>query len=137
MKGTALRRKKPLKKKSSAASIKRRLDDLCRAVVFARDRNKCRLADAGMGPCGGHLQACHILAKGHYPSLRFEPDNVIAGCWRHHAPQSPASWHSNPMDYAQWFMSEYRRRWMRLELLRMEARKLDYEEEERKLRSLL
>lgn len=67
-----------------------------------------------MGPCGGHLQGCHIYGKGAHRHMEFEPENVIAGCWRHHANQSPYSWHSNPMIYVAWFNAEYPARAQRL-----------------------
>lgn len=108
--------------KQSKATIKRRLDAMCREIVLNRDRYRCQLVKAGLGPCGGHLQACHIYGKGAHGHMRYEPDNVITGCWRHHAPQSPASWHSNPMVYVDWFRAEYPARAERLRLMSHEQK---------------
>jgi len=66
------------------------LEDLLRQAVRARDKT-CQLAAAGMGKCGGSLQVCHVIPKGRCPSLRYELDNVILGCFRHHSPKSPVS----------------------------------------------
>lgn len=114
-----IKRRVRLAKESKRRPTVKALDALVREIVMLRDGNRCQLVKAGMGPCGGHLQACHILGKGAYPALRHEPLNVIAGCWRHHAPQSPASWHSNPMDYAEWFKREHPSRWETLNHMRM------------------
>lgn len=126
--------KRAIRRKSKKSATIKALDELAREVVFLRDKRKCQLADAGLGSCGGHLQACHIMPKGHYPSLRHEPDNIIAGCWKHHAPQSSTGWHSNPMVYANWFMFKYPARWEYLSWwLKNEFKIPDYEETREKL----
>ena len=125
MKRSPIRRRVRLSKESKRRPTVKELDKLVREIVLARDGHKCQLVKAGMGPCGGHLQACHILGKWAYPALRFEPLNVITGCWRHHAPQSPVSWHSNPMNYATWFRTEYAHRWSTLCLMSNNTSKRD------------
>lgn len=125
VKRTRLSRRIRLKPKGRNRPTVKSLDALCRQVVMLRDGNQCQLARAGMGPCGGNLQACHVYGKGAYRAMRFEPDNVIAGCWRHHHSYSPYSWHSNPMIYADWFKTEYPERAKRLLLLSQTKRKVD------------
>lgn len=137
VKRTRMRRKSRLRLASKRRPTVKQLDALCRQVVMARDRNQCQLVRAGMGACGGHLQACHIYGKGAHPALRFDPENVIAGCWRHHAPQSPASWHSNPMVYVDWFRAEYPERAKRLLLLSQTRRRVDASATRLYLESLL
>ena len=123
--GSGPRRRIRLAKESKRRPTVKQLDALCREIVMLRDNNQCQLVKAGMGPCGGHLQACHILGKGAHPGLRHEPLNVIAGCWRHHAPQSPVSWHSNPMEYGLWFKDAYPERWAKLKAWSQTTQKRD------------
>lgn len=51
--------------------------------VKARD-GRCVLADFNDSPCLGDLQWAHLIPQGRYPCLRYEPDNAIAACLRHH-----------------------------------------------------
>ena len=115
-------RVKPSKRARRKRTTVKQLDSLCKQILIAQFGPKCQLANAGIGTCGGHLQACHILPKGTYPDLRFDLQNILLGCWRHHAPQSPVGWHSNPMDYSQWFMATYPKRWYYLSQFKMHGR---------------
>jgi len=109
---------------SQRAKLIRECDRMLRAIVLARDRT-CQLAAAGLGKCGGPLQVCHVLPKGRYRSLRHDTDNVLLGCWRHHSPLSPISWHSNPRSYALWFDAAYPERAIRLDLISRTMRRVD------------
>jgi len=67
------------------------LDTLCRAVVFARDGNRCR-------KCGStvRLAWCHVFSR-RYRSVRWDLDNSFCGCaachlWWHHQPLNASAW---------------------------------------------
>lgn len=53
--------------------------------VKARDGHRCQIASFNDRPCiGSELYACHLIPKGRYPVLRYEPDNITTGCMAHH-----------------------------------------------------
>lgn len=92
--------KKKIRKRDPVKSARKvtvkELDKLCRAIVFARDGNKCRR-------CGKetHLQWSHVYTRG-IEAIRWDLDNskvLCAGChnfW----------WHKRPVDAAAWWESE-------------------------------
>lgn len=59
-----------------------------------KTRGRCEASGEGLRNCGGVLQCSHILPVKNYPSLRFEPDNVLCLCYAHHN----YWWHLNPVD---------------------------------------
>lgn len=82
-----------MKKQGSKASIKRKLDGMCREIVFARDRYRCRRC--GRGTPNVQLQWAHIYSR-RYLSVRWMPQNSVSLCAGCHF------WiHQNPMDGAE------------------------------------
>lgn len=100
----AVMRKRKLFEPKSGPSTKT-LDDLCREVVFARDRYTCQKCGwactvVTYSPTGkvqaGKLQWCHIFSR-QYHSVRWDPDNSLALCsgchmWQHHNPTLATEW---------------------------------------------
>ena len=122
--GGSIPRKTALRRTSRKAPTIKELDKLLHQVVRARDKT-CQLVSAGMGKCGGNLQACHIYPKGTYQAMRYVLDNVLLGCWRHHSPSSPVSWHANPMVYGEWFRFTYRDKAVKLRMMAATPGKID------------
>lgn len=52
-----------------------------RLDVYRRDKFRCRWPNCS---CKKHINAHHILNWAEYPLLRFEVDNGITLCKRHH-----------------------------------------------------
>jgi 5-methylcytosine-specific restriction endonuclease McrA len=90
------------------------LDDLCRRLVFLRDRNTCQ-------KCGkrDRLQWAHIHTRGVH-SLRWEPDNSVCLCSGCHL-----KGHLHPLEFSRWFEAAYPQRAAHLKLLRQTKRKVD------------
>lgn len=77
----------------SKATLKRKLDAMCREIVFNRDRMRCRRC--GKRPPSIQLQWAHIYSR-RYLSIRWDLRNSLALCASCHF------WiHSNPMDGAE------------------------------------
>lgn len=57
------------------------------------------------------LQVSHILPKGTYPHLRYDPINILPMDGRCHN----FIWHANPIESRDWFMKKYPARWIYLE----------------------
>ncbi len=72
------------------------LDDLCRAIVFARDQNKCRR-------CGSRhaLQWSHIHSK-RFKAVKWDPRNSKALCAKCHF-----WWHDHPTLAGEWVKTEF------------------------------
>jgi hypothetical protein len=91
------------------------LDDLCRRLIFLRDRNTCQ-------KCGKRerLQWCHVTTRGIH-SLRWVPENSLILCAGHHL-----WWHREPLAAVSWWKDKYPKRAERVNLLRCQIRpKLD------------
>jgi len=91
------------------------LDGLVRLAVIERD--KCCVR------CGGTkgLQAAHILPKGKYPRLRFDPFNIMAmdtGCHLFF-------WHKDPLSAWKWFEEKYPGKHDQLQVIAACATKVD------------
>lgn len=84
------------------------LDGLLSKYVRARDGHQCN-------KCGknNHLGAAHILPKGHYPRLRFEPDNLMCLCW---LPCHDSFWHKRINEAHEWFEAKWPGRYERLQI---------------------
>lgn len=96
VKRTALKRKTGLKKrgklnkmsKAALPMLRRTLQEDFNAYVRARD-GRCEVFHSPAyrpeyGACSGPLNGSHIFAQLGYPSLRYDPENVIAKCASHH-----------------------------------------------------
>lgn len=106
MKRTALKRKtslvRPVKRKPRRLVIratKRSADTEFSRTIRKRAGWKCERCGTYYGPkAGTRLHCAHIFSKGAFPHLRYDPDNVIALCYRHHR------WwaHIDPVDFTEW-----------------------------------
>lgn len=115
IKGAAnLSRTTRVRKVSKKGSLRKELDALCRAVVFARDGHRCV-------KCGDEkrLQWCHVYSR-HFVSMRWDPDNSFCGCSGCHL-----WWHHRPLDASRWFEQLYPERAKRLALISLTKRKPD------------
>jgi len=54
----------------------------------------------------GYLQVSHILPKGHYPHLRYDPINILPMDGQCHQ----FKWHASPIESAEWFKKTYPQR---------------------------
>lgn len=113
MKRSPLRRKTRLRAKSRKPDV-RELDRLARAVVFARDGNKC----AWTGTTD-HLQWAHVYSR-RYRSVRWDPDNSMCLSAKMHL-----FWHHQPLRAAEWFEATYPERAKRLRLKMQSKQKVD------------
>lgn len=110
MKRTALKRKAPLragpvKKKSRrlvAVAPRRKADTEWSNTIRSRAGWKCERCGATspyFGPnAGARLHAAHVFSKGGFPHLRYDLDNGLSLCYRHHR------WwaHIDPVDFTEW-----------------------------------
>lgn len=79
----------------------RRRDGVC---MYGRDMNL-------QNECNGYLHASHVISKGACSELRYNPNNAITLCAKHHL----YGWHSsNPAPYVDWFVKHYPLRWKHL-----------------------
>lgn len=53
-----------------------------------------------------YLQVSHILPKGAYPHLRYDPINILPMCGHCHN----FIWHANPVESGKWFERNYPQR---------------------------
>ena len=90
------------------------LDDLCRRLVFLRDRNTCQKCGSGE-----RLQWAHVHTRGVH-SLRWEPDNSLTLCQGDHY-----HGHLHPTEFSRWFEEKFPKRAEHLRLLRQTKRKVD------------
>jgi hypothetical protein len=59
----------------------------------------------------GYMVVSHILPKGKYQGLRYDPVNILP---MHHNCHE-FKWHSNPIESRDWFMTNYPERWTYLQ----------------------
>ena len=90
------------------------LDDLCRRLVFLRDKHTCQ-------KCGKRerLQWAHIHTRGVH-SLRWIPENSLCLCSGCHY-----QGHLHPTDFSRWLLEKYPKRLEKLLLIRQTRRKTD------------
>lgn len=101
MKRTPLKRRSPLRRQSNTpkAKLKRKAFEL--AKRFVRERDKvCQAQGADGEACGGILNASHIYPEGKYRSMRYDVDNMIGMCYKHHLHW----WHKNPIEADNWVL---------------------------------
>jgi 5-methylcytosine-specific restriction endonuclease McrA len=100
-------------RRSPKAEVKA-LDQLCRRLVFLRDRNTCQ-------KCGSRerLQWAHVHSRGVH-SLRWEPDNSLCLCAGCHY-----LGHLHPTDFSRWLLEKFPKRLEHLLLIRQTKRKTD------------
>ena len=89
-------------------------DRLARISVMERDRYTCQRS--GLEAHDVH----HIFTKAAWPSLRWEPDNLIALTRDAHV-----WWHANPAEAGSWFAEKFADRWARLHAVRSITRRFD------------
>jgi hypothetical protein len=123
MKRTALKRGKPIERRSRLArrtvlrKIGRRTAGLIqqrsafRRDIMLRDQ-RCQLAAIAGSECSGRLEVSHVQPQGTYPELRFLADNVLLACHHHHRNW----WHRNSRRGKAWFARTYPSRWATIEL---------------------
>lgn len=113
MKRTAIRRKSPRRR------LAQKIDLRVREMVLERDGYACLW-------CGATklLHAAHILPKGKYPRLRFEPENILTLCVGCHLIKA----HKDPLAFAAWLHRERPGLYDRLLVLAAVARKVDLTE---------
>jgi hypothetical protein len=74
-----------IKDRSKVKSYNNRRDDanyvIWRKEVYERDGFKCRIANSD---CKGRIEAHHILSWREHPDLRYQLNNGITLCHRHH-----------------------------------------------------
>jgi hypothetical protein len=100
--------------------LKRDLQVLVNARIRARDA-RCevfhsKFYDEKFGECKGIFNASHIFARQGYPSLRFDPDNIITKCRYHHKHW----WHSKTAESWNWIEDHLGRQ--KFHALRLKAR---------------
>lgn len=87
--------------------LRKKADDLFSEYIRKRD-GVCLYGHTTGEKCSGVLQCSHIVSKGACSELRYNPNNAIALCYKHHI----HGWHStNPAPYIDWFMKTYPKRW--------------------------
>jgi 5-methylcytosine-specific restriction protein A len=101
-KGAKKLAKKRLRKTGGTnTTLKRKLWDLCKEYVRKRDKNICQ-------KCGNYVDGMgadtsHVLGKGSYPELKFEPLNLKLLCTSCHK----FWWHDNPTESGKWFEKNF------------------------------
>lgn len=96
MKRARLRRSRLRRKAKARTRITNAmLDAACRAVVFERDKYRCRKSGSTE-----HLQWAHVYSR-RYLSVRWDPDNSMCLAAREHL-----WWHAQPVAAAQWWLEE-------------------------------
>lgn len=106
------------KHKPQRKNLVKRLNDLIRPHIFERDGNACVF-------CGGttRLAMAHVLPKGTYRRLEFEPDNIMTMDYKCHL--GNGSWHKDPKKWAKLFDEKYPGRHERLQIAARCAPKVD------------
>jgi hypothetical protein len=97
-----MKRKKPIKKKTSKRKAKQSRDLELKELIHERDGYKC-VVPVKYRNHGGALQAAHVYCKGRWPNLRHVPENLLSMCWSHHF-----FWaHKDPVEFTDWFRMTY------------------------------
>ena len=92
-----LKTKKP--KKRTRGKLLIECDKLFRKTILRDRPYQCEWC----GKTNNSLQISHILPKGAYPCLRYEPANVLLLCFYCHFQR----WHKSPLE-AEEFLSSYK-----------------------------
>lgn len=101
-------RKIELAKNPSRKYLVKKLDDLWRRIIFARDKNQCQWN------CGkkDKLAPHHIKPKGKYTRMRWDTDNGITLCYQHHLGNGGA--HLDGTTFTEWFKEKFPDRYLYL-----------------------
>ena len=107
-------------KKLTRKKWTKKLDDLARAVCYARDKN--RSVKSGTTQ---NLNMAHVYPKGRYPRLRWELDNLLTLAWNEHLLWA----HRSPIEFTHWFEEKYPERAKRLKKMSqyIDRSPIDYE----------
>jgi hypothetical protein len=81
-------------------SLEKKATRLWGQAVHQRDEERCQVC--GSSPAQAH----HLVGRRNY-RLRFEPDNGILLCPKHHTFDSKFSAHQTPTIFGEWFESKY------------------------------
>jgi len=107
---------------------KKYLDNLCRLVVFARDKDQCLKCGKPSGSKdnwplmpGPSLQWAHVESR-RYTATRWDPRFSMTLCAGHHL-----WWHHRPVEAAQWWTETFPERARDLKLARAFKQKVDLE----------
>lgn len=100
--GSWIRRRTPLARRSRKSVALQPLKDLAREIVLARDGYRCRRCGRGKQPGrGGGLQAAHIFPKGQWKGMEFDLDNIITLC-AYPCHLGSGGWHKDPLEAQRW-----------------------------------
>jgi 5-methylcytosine-specific restriction endonuclease McrA len=113
-----MRRRKP-RAKSDRQKIVDQVDKIIGNQIKERDGWECVRCFSKK-----QLTASHILPKGSYPRLRFEPLNLLTMCVGCHL----FWWHKNPGAAREWLDARFPMRYDQLQVLAATARKVDAKE---------
>ena len=75
---------------------KKELDDLCREIVFMRDKNTCQIC----GKTTGKLDWVHFITRGN-SAVRHDLDNSCVGCSGCHTMRNDSA-HKDPLSFSVW-----------------------------------
>lgn len=100
-------------------AMEKELDGLLRNFVLARALFSCEWCKKRDLP----LFSSHVLPKGAYPRLRFEPYNLMSLCYACH--MGNKGWHKDIMGAREWFDKEYPGRYQDLQIAARNAPKID------------
>ncbi len=105
----SLKRRKGLNKlsKKNIPVLKRSLRILVNRWIRERD-GKCMVFASPAykpeyGECKGNLEASHLYSELAYPSLRFDPQNILTKCSLHHR----WFWHMHPVEGLEWLTGHW------------------------------
>lgn len=97
--------------KKTKAQLMRLADTAFSLYVRRRERFQCFWGLWLNDPCNGVHQCCHIIAKGSCSELRYDANNAVDGCYKHHM----YGWHNeNPYVsevYLNAFREAFPKRW--------------------------
>jgi len=103
---------KPIKpskgRKPSIKSLEKKLWDLTKEYVFARDRSRCQ--KCGKKVSGSNRHPSHVFSKKNYKYLRYDPLNLKTLCFHCHINW----WHLNPVESGLWFKNTFPERYVYL-----------------------
>ena len=80
--------------------IKERDNYTCQICGKKFDKNDCQ-----------YLQVAHILAKETYPELKYDDENVLSLCYKHHRGKDKLSNHLNGFVFVHWFEKKFKHRY--------------------------
>ena len=79
-----MKQRKPIRQRSQKTIDEAPLREWLRDTVVNRDQ-RCMAAHAWPDvPCEGRLECHHLCPKSVFEEGRFDPDNCVAACERHH-----------------------------------------------------